>query len=230
MIDLNSDLGEGSPADADILALVTSANIAAGLHAGTPIGIAQTVRVAIDRGIALGLHPGYADREHFGRVELARSPDELANELAYQFGALDALVRRLGGQLRYLKPHGALYHQASRDADFARPIIDLAEQHGLALLGLPNSQLAAGSQGRCPFIAEGFADRRYRPDGTLVPRSEPGAFVHDALEAVQQVEWLIREHAVRSICVHGDNPQALEFVRTLRQSLLAIGHEIRAFV
>src|SRR4029077_21096496 len=132
-----------------------------------------------------------------------------------QIGALAGLARAARAELRYVKPHGALYNLACRDERFARPIVAALELFGLKLMGLPGSRLEALSKGRCPFVAEGFADRRYLPDGSLVPRGRPDAFVHDADEAVRQAEWLLRERGVRTLCVHGDNPQALAFVRQL---------------
>ena len=118
---------------------------------------------------------------------------------------------------------------ACRDEAYARPVVDAAALFGLAVMGLPGSRLEAASAGRCPFVAEGFADRRYQPDGSLVPRSRPDAFVTDPAEAVQQAERLVRERGVRTLCVHGDNPEALAFVRALREALTRQGTTIRAF-
>jgi UPF0271 protein len=228
-IDLNCDLGEGCAHDEELLALITSANISCGFHAGDPNTAAATLAGAARRKVQVGAHPGFADREHFGRRELARTEEEIFRECIYQVGALSALARAAGCRLRYLKAHGALYNMACRDDAQAKPVVAAAEFFGLLLLGLPNSRLQVLSAGRCPFVAEGFADRRYRPDGSLVPRSEPDAFVHDPAEAVRQVEWLLRERGVRTICVHGDNPQAVEFVRALRSTLTAAGHRLVAF-
>ncbi len=144
-------------------------------------------------------------------------------------GALQGLTRISGPSLRYLKPHGALYNQAYRDDAYARPVIAAADALGLALMGLPGSRLEALSTGSCVFVPEGFADRRYRPDGSLVPRSQPDAFIEDAVDAVRQAQWLIRERGVRSLCVHGDNPQAVAFVRALRTALIDAGFILRAF-
>src|SRR5262249_45791763 len=129
----------------------------------------------------------------------------------------------------HLKPHGALYNMACRDSRYARPIVAVAELFKLTLLGLPESRLEAESAGRCRFVAEGFADRRYLPDGSLVARSRPDAFVENAADAVQQVEWLLKEKGVHTICVHGDNPHAVEFVRELRAALQGNGFTIRPF-
>jgi UPF0271 protein len=218
-IDLNCDLGEGCPHDAELMPLITSANIACGFHAGDPLTALATLRLAVRHGSCLGAHPGYADREHFGRRELALSEEQVFADCVYQIGALAALAHSATGTLRYVKPHGALYNQACRDEALARPVVAAAEQFGLAVMGLPGSRLEAVSQGRCPFLREGFADRRYLPDGSLVPRSRPDAFVEGPDEAVQQVEWLLREKGIASLCVHGDNPQAILFVRKLREAL-----------
>ncbi|MCI0461640.1 MAG: LamB/YcsF family protein [Gemmataceae bacterium] len=229
-IDLNCDLGEGCPNDEELLALITSANVACGGHAGDPATAFATLRAGARLGVRAGAHPGFFDREHFGRRELARTEQQVFEECVYQIGALTGLARALGRPLSHVKPHGALYNLACRDDAYARPVIASAELFGLPLLGLPGSRLEALSAGHCDFVAEGFADRRYQPDGSLVPRSRPDAFVEDPAEAVRQVEWLIRERGVRTVCVHGDNPEALAFVRTLRAALERQGIAIRAFV
>jgi UPF0271 protein len=180
--------------------------------------------------VKIGAHPGFADREHFGRRDLAQSEQQVLENCVYQVGALAGLARAAGTPLHYLKPHGALYNIACRDDAYARPIVETAVLFQLTLLGLPGSRLEALSSGRCPFVAEGFADRRYRADGSLVPRSQPDAFVHSADEAVEQVQKLILEKGVRTICVHGDNPHAVEFVRELRKSLIDKGIDIRPFL
>jgi UPF0271 protein len=228
-IDLNCDLGEGAGNDAELLGLVTSANISCGFHAGGPEIAAEALRLATERGVAIGAHPGYDDRDHFGRRELDATHDAITALCAYQIGALSGLANHLGATLRYVKPHGGLYNQACRDERFARPIVDVAEKLGLPVMGLPGSKMESACRGRCKFVAEGFADRRYRADGSLTPRSEPDAFIHDPLEASEQAERLIRERGVRTLCVHGDNPQAIAFVRTLRERLTRRGFQLRAF-
>ena len=228
-IDLNCDLGEGAGNDAELLALVTSANISCGFHAGGPDIAATALRLAMERGVTIGAHPGYADRENFGRLELELSEDAIAALCAYQIGALRGLATHVGVTVRYIKPHGGLYNQACRDERFARPIVDVAEKLGLPVMGLPGSKLEAACKGRCDFVAEGFADRRYAPDGSLVPRSRPDAMIHDPAEAVEQAERLIRERGIRTLCVHGDNPQAIAFVQTLRETLTRRGFRLRAF-
>ncbi len=228
-IDLNCDLGEGCPYDAELMPLITSANIACGFHAGDAAMAHTALRLAAQYGVQVGAHPGFPDREHFGRRELARSETQVFEDCVYQIGALAGLARAVGTSLRYVKPHGALYNLACRDDAYARPIVEAACLFGLALMALPESRLEALSVGRCPFIREGFADRRYLPDGSLVPRSQPDACVTDPVEAVQQAEWLLRQRRVRTLCVHGDNPQAVAFVRALREALLGQGVAIRKF-
>jgi UPF0271 protein len=228
-IDLNCDLGEGCPHDLELMLMITSANVACGFHAGDPETAYATLRSAVKCGVHIGAHPSFPDREHFGRREMQRSEAQIFEDCAYQVGALQGLARAAGGNLSYLKPHGALYNMACRDDVYARPIVAVAELFKLRLMGLPDSRLQLLTAGRCPFIAEGFADRRYLPDGSLVPRSSENAFVRDPPEAVRQVERLLKEKGVRTICVHGDNPQAVQFVRELRQALERQGVAIRAF-
>jgi len=228
-IDLNCDLGEGCAHDGELMPLITSANIACGVHAGGPATAFAALASAAKYGVHAGAHPGFADRENFGRRELVHTEQQVYEECVYQVGALLGLAKALGQELYHLKPHGALYHMACRDDAYARPIVAVAELFGLRLLGLPNSRLQASSAGHCAFIAEGFADRRYLPDGTLVPRSRPHAFIQDPAAAVVQVEWLLRNTGVRTVCVHGDNPEALAFVRELRTALCRKGSAIRAF-
>jgi UPF0271 protein len=225
-VDLNSDLGEGAGQDDAILRLVTSANISCGAHAGTDDDLRAALRGAKENGVVVGAHPGYADRENFGRREL-----DLADEAIYalcveQVEHLRSIANEVGVAIRYLKPHGALYNQACRDERVAGPIARAAETLKLPLLALPGSKLEAAS---CSgFYREGFADRRYQADSSLVPRSRPDAFVTDPDEAVTQAIGLI-EHGVQSLCVHGDNPEAVAFVRKLREAMRSRGLEVRAF-
>jgi UPF0271 protein len=228
-IDLNCDLGEGCPYDAELMPLITSANVACGFHAGDPATAHAALAAAARHGVQVGAHPGFPDREHFGRRELARSEAQVFEDCVYQIGGLAGLAKAVGLALRYVKPHGALYNMACRDDACARPVVAAAELFGLAVMGLPRSRLEARCAGRVPFVAEGFADRRYLPDGSLVPRSRPDAFVESPEEAVRQAEWLLREKGVQTLCVHGDNPQAVAFVRTLREALQRQGIAIRPF-
>jgi UPF0271 protein len=229
LIDLNCDLGEGAGSDADVLPLITTANVACGFHAGDPATAFATVAAAKTHGVRVGAHPGFPDRANFGRTEMARSEPQIYEDCVYQIGALAGIAKAFGLSLSHVKAHGALYNMACRDDRYGRPVVAAAELFRLPLMGLPGSRLEVLSAGRCPFIAEGFADRCYRPDGSLVPRSEPGAFVEDPAEAVRQATQLVRERGVRTLCVHGDNPQALTFVRALREALTAAGFTLQAF-
>lgn len=241
-VDLNADLGEGAPDDAALLALVSSANIACGWHAGDARLMQATVAAALARGVAIGAHPSYPDREHFGRRELQLPPAAVRADLIYQIGALDALVRAEGGRLHHVKPHGALYNQAARDPALADAIAAavLDVNPGLALYGLAGSELLrAAERAGLRAVAEVFADRGYRADGSLVPRGEPGALVHDVDEAVARTLRMVREGVVQAVggetvplqadtvCLHGDGPQALVFARAIQAALRAAGVDVR---
>ncbi len=229
ILDLNSDLGEGCGSDAELMALVTSANICCGFHAGDLSSAHVALRLAAKHGVQVGGHPGYPDREHFGRREHRLREEAILELCLYQVGALIGLAKSDGVTIRYFKPHGALYNQAFHDDTVARPIAKAGEILQMPVMGQPGSRLEAFCQAGAGFIAEGFADRRYRADGTLVPRTEPDAFVHDVEQAVTQANWLLRDRGIRSLCVHGDNPQALDFVRALREAFTLRGITLRAF-
>lgn len=227
-IDLNCDLGEGVGSDADLMPLVTSANVACGFHAGDALTAYRTLELAGRHGVRVGAHPGYDDRANFGRRELALPPEQVRAELIFQVSALRGLACALGLEVAYLKLHGALYNQANRDPALAGLVAETAFSLGLPVMGLPGSALEAACRGKVGYLREGFADRRYRPDGSLVPRTEPDAFVHSPDEAAAQALWLVRERGVQSLCLHGDNPDAISFAATLRDRLSAAGVEIRA--
>lgn len=234
VVDLNSDLGEGAGHDEEILDLVSSANIACGFHAGDPASIYASIQAAHDRGVAVGAHPSFADRESFGRNEMKLEPAELYSLVSYQIGAFQALARAAGAEMNHVKPHGALYNMAARD----RPLADLIARAVLAIdpkliLFAPSTSeldLAATEYG-LQTASEVFADRNYLADGSLVPRSRSDAFVHDPIEAADRVIRILDEGKVRAVdgvdvdilattvCVHGDNPQAVVFVRKLRERL-----------
>jgi 5-oxoprolinase (ATP-hydrolysing) subunit A len=222
-IDLNSDLGEGAGQDAEILTLVTSANVSCGVHAGSVMDIRAALEGAKAGGVIVGAHPGYPG--DFGRTERDLDENAVRNLVLDQLAALRSIAADVGVPIRYLKPHGALYNQACRDDRYARPILAAAREAGLPLLALPDSKLDTGAG----FFREGFADRRYLPDGSLVPRSRPDAFVSDPDEAVEQALALVRRQYVRSLCVHGDHPEAVTFVRRLRDALTRRGIAIRPF-
>jgi len=242
-VDLNADLGEGAPDDAELLALVSSANIACGWHAGDARLMQATVAAALESGVAIGAHPSYPDRENFGRSEMQLTPAEVRADLIYQIGALDALVRAAGGRLHHVKPHGALYNQAARDPALADAVATAVRDvdPGLAVYGLAGGELLrAAERAGLRAVAEVFADRGYRADGSLVPRSQPGAHVDDANEAVERTLRMLREGVVQAvdgetvplraqtICLHGDGPHALAFARALHAALGRAGVRLSA--
>jgi UPF0271 protein len=220
MIDFNADLGEGCPHDAELMQYVQSVNIACAAHAGSPQIMLQALQQAAARQLRVGAHPGYFDREGFGRIEQPITPDELYPIVIYQLAALTALAKEAGVLVSYVKPHGAMYHQCSRDMALADALIAAAKHYSLAVMGLPHSQLErACGFARVPYIREGFADRRYQSDGNLVPRTEPNAMLHDPTEAARQIYWLIEDVGVDSICVHGDSADAVDFLRRVQAEL-----------
>ena len=217
-IDINADLGEGFPNDARLLDLVTSASLCCGAHAGSPETIRATLEAARARGIPVGAHPGYPDRAHFGRVAPAGFVDGKGLVLE-QLTALRAIAGSLDIPLRFLKPHGALYNQAQEDERVARQMVLAAREEGLAVLGQPGGQverMAAAAGVR--FVSEGFPDRRYGPDGRLVSRSRPNAILTDPEEFEAQVERLAGA-GVQTLCIHGDDPRAVENALRLRAVL-----------
>lgn len=227
-IDLNADVGEGCGSDAALFGIVTSANVACGWHAGDEETMRATVRAALQNGVAIGAHPSYPDREHFGRRAMDRSPDQVYSDVIAQLRALGKVVREEGARLSHVKAHGALYNEAARNrrvADaVARAVRDF--DSSLAVVALAGSvAVDAAREAGLRAHAEIFADRRYMPDGTLVPRGEPGATIDDAQEAVAQTLALMQRGA-DTICLHGDGPRALEFARAIREALTAAGISI----
>lgn len=228
-IDLNCDLGEGSRFDEELMPLITSANVACGYHAGSPTLARATLTSAAKYGVRVGAHPSFPDRENFGRKETERPEYRVFLDCFQQIMTLATAGEELDWPVSYVKPHGALYNMACRDEAYARPVVAAAALFNLPLLGLPGSRLETVSATRTSFVAEGFADRRYQPDGSLVSRTRADAMVDDPEEAVRQVQTLIRQRGVRTICVHGDNPRAVAFVQALREALLRAGIAIKAF-
>ncbi len=241
-VDLNADVGEGMN-DAELLPYVTSANVACGVHAGDPTTMDQTVRLALTRGVRVGAHPGYPDRANFGRVFVEMAADEIENLIVFQVGALQGFVRSRGGRLTHVKPHGALYHSAAEFPDVARAIAEGVRRAGddLVLVGAAGSLLiGAGEDAGLAVAQEAFADRRYRPDGTLVPRGEPRALLTDPDEAAEQAVGLARDGVaiaqdgtrvpVRAdtICLHGDTPGAAEIAKRIHELFRKAGIRIAA--
>lgn len=242
-IDLNCDMGESFGRytlgdDAAMLDVVTSANVACGLHAGDPPVMRRTVGWAVEKGVAIGAHPGYPDLQGFGRRQMSISPDELEAMILYQLGALAGFVSAAGGTLAHVKPHGALYNAAARDAGLAASIVRAvaALDVNLIVVTLPDSALAQAARAAGLRVAhEGFADRAYRTDGSLVPRSEPGAVIHDPVLATARAVRMVTRGEVEAItgeviplhidtlCVHGDTPGAVEIAASLRSALEAAG-------
>lgn len=226
-IDLNCDIGENfgvyrTGEDERLLDIVTSANIACGYHAGDPATMRRMVGLCAERGVAIGAHPGLPDMAGFGRREMAITPQEAYDMTVYQVGALYGFVHAEGAIMRHVKPHGALYNMAASDAALAEAIAEAVRRvdAALVLVGLAGSELIrAGERAGLLTAEEAFADRRYRPDGSLVPRREPDALIADADEAVRQVLRLAAEGRARTVCVHGDGPHALQFAAIVRQGL-----------
>jgi UPF0271 protein len=237
-VDLNADLGEGFGAwrlgdDEALLDIVTSANVACGFHAGDPSTMRRVCAAAAERGVAIGAQVGYRDLAGFGRRRIDYDPDELRDDLLYQIGALDAFARLAGSRVSYVKPHGALYNTAVRDEGQAGAVVAAvaAFDRSLPVLGLPGSALLrlADGAGLRP-VEEGFADRRYRPDGTLAPRTEPGALLTGAEEVVAQALRLATGTGrVASLCLHGDTPGAVTLAGAVRAALEAEGVRLAPF-
>jgi 5-oxoprolinase (ATP-hydrolysing) subunit A len=248
-VDLNSDLGEGYGRwalgdDAAMLEVVTSANVACGFHAGDPATIERTVRTAVEHGVAVGAQVSYPDLVGFGRREIDVPPGDLTADVLYQLGALEAFAKAAGSQVRYVKPHGALYNRIARDPVQAAAVVEAIRRYdpALPLLTLPGSAaMEAAREAGVPAVAEGFADRAYTGEGRLVSRREPGAVLHEpgqvAARAVvmatkRRVETIDGgqvEVEVRSLCVHGDTPGAVDLARAVRAALEQAGVALEAF-
>jgi UPF0271 protein len=230
VIDLNADVGEGGAADAALFAAgITSANVSCGAHAGDATTLAEACALAARHGVALGAHPGHADRENFGRLARPLGPGELEALLEGQLRALGGAAARAGLRVRHLKPHGALYHQVNSERALAEALVAalLRECPGAALYGPPEGELgAAAARAGVVFVPEGFVDRAYRPDGGLVPRGEAGAVLHDPARAAAQAVALARSGRVRTLCVHGDGPEAAAILGAARAALLGAGFRI----
>jgi len=247
-IDLNCDMGEGFGAwrmgdDLEILDYVTSANVACGFHAGDPATMHRTVEAALAKGVAVGAHPGLPDLQGFGRRTMALTPREAYDIVVYQVGALAGFARALGGALGHVKAHGALYNMAARDFQLSEAIAQAVRDvdRELVLFGLAGSETIRAAQSVGLRVAgEVFADRTYQDDGSLTPRSRPDAMIEDVETAVDQVKRMVNEGVVRStsgndvrvqadtLCIHGDQPGALAFVKRIRAELERDGTVVAA--
>ena len=242
-VDLNSDMGEGFGPwkmgdDAALLDVITSANIACGMHAGDPDWMAKTMRIAVEKDVGIGAHPGFDDLRGFGRRRLKRTDEELTNLVTYQLGAAQAMARAAGGELRHLKLHGALSNMCSEDRVMAKvcyaAALKVAPEIVIMVLAGTEQQRAMEELGG-NWAGEIFADRAYNDDATLVDRALPGAVLHDAAEAAPRILRMLEEDAIiaesgkripariDTICLHSDTPEAVEMARELRRLLTAAG-------
>ena len=247
VIDLNADVGEeasGPDGDGPLLDVVTSASVACGFHAGDPSVMRRTLGDAVALHVVVGAHPSYPDRAGFGRRDMAISPSRLTDDLLYQIGALDGLARSYSTRVRYVKPHGALYHRMGEDDACARAVCDALRAYGnLALLAPYGSvAIAVAEQLGVEVATEAFADRAYQPDGRLTPRTDAGAVVTDADEVAARAVTLAVDHrvaavdgswipmAASSICIHGDTPGSAALARRVRGALTDAGVGLAPFV
>jgi UPF0271 protein len=249
-IDLNSDLGESYGAwkmgdDAALLGVVSSANIACGFHAGDPVGLLKTVSNAAERGVAIGAHVSYPDRVGFGRRDMDATSEELIAGVIYQIGALQGIAKAVGAKVRYVKPHGALYNHITNNERQGLAVIKAIKMidPALVLMGLAGTPILqlARAEG-LNVLAEVFADRGYTPEGLLVSRREPNATLHDADFVAERMLKFVRTGTVtavdgteiridaESICVHGDNPEAVTVARTVRRTFESNGVAVKSFL
>lgn len=249
-IDLNSDLGEGygpwkMGEDEQIMECVSSANIACGGHAGDPETMYRTLCMAAERGVVVGAHPAYTDREGFGRRVIPMSPAEVGRMVAAQVGALGALAKLAGTKVRYVKPHGALGNLAAAEETVAEAIVSAVKgiDPALSLLAISGTELEhAALRGQVRVFSEIFADRAYHPNGQLVPRSKPGAVLHDVDEACARLVEFVQSGRMpvlggdpiplvaHSICVHGDTAESVQMTRQIRARLNAMGISVSSFL
>ncbi|CAM3117143.1 LamB/YcsF family protein [Rariglobus hedericola] len=242
-IDLNCDLGEGAGNDEALMPLITSANIACAGHAGDEGTMRTTVRLALRHGVAVGAHPGFADREQFGRRELRLTPGEIVALVREQVESLRTVAKSEGARVTHVKPHGALYNLAARDASVAAAIAEAVADidDRLWLYGLAGGELLIAGRARgLRVVAEVFADRTYQADGSLTPRNRPDALVTRTDVSIHQVLRMVRESRVRAtdgtdvaivadtVCLHGDGEHAVEFACALRDALLGKGIDVRS--
>ncbi|KQV37703.1 5-oxoprolinase subunit PxpA [Rhizobium sp. Root1204] len=249
-IDLNSDLGESYGAwrmgdDETMLAIVSSANVACGFHAGDPAGIWKTVKAAAEKGVSIGAHVSYPDRVGFGRRDMDVTSGELIADVIYQIGALKGMAAAAGVTVGYVKPHGALYNRIAHDPKQGQAVIDAikAIDPTLVLMGLANAPiLALAQESGLKTVAEAFADRAYTPDGQLVSRREQGSVLHDTQLIARRMLQLAHEGTLeaidgstikidaQSICVHGDSPGAVAIAQEIRRAFEAGGITVQSFL
>ena len=247
-VDLNSDIGEGYGAyklgmDEEIMKCVTSVNCACDLNAGDPLIMDKTIKIAKENNVAVGAHPGFPDLLGFGRRKMVISPEEARAYMLYQLGALDAFTKANGVKLQHMKLHGAFYNMAAVEKNLADAVLDGIEEFNkdIIVMTLSGSYMAKEAKRRGLKVAEEvFADRGYNADGTLVNRTLPGAFVKDPDEAIARVIKMVKtkkvtavngeeiDIAADSICVHGDNPKAIEFVERIRKALIENSIEVKS--
>ena len=238
-IDLNCDMGEGMDTDAAIMPFISSVNIACGYHAGDKPTIEKTVELAMLHNIAIGAHPGFDDKENFGRTHQHLSERELYDLIAAQLDIIQTVCRRMNAKLRHIKPHGALYNMAAKDEAMSTTIARAVKDAdpSLCLFGLSNSWLikAAAAAG-LKTASEVFADRTYQPDGSLTPRTAPNALIHNVEQALEQVLQMVTQQQVTciqgyavplkadTICLHGDGPHAVSFAKAVHDVLRKLQH------
>jgi UPF0271 protein len=245
-IDLNCDMGESYGAwkmgdDAGIMPLISSANIACGFHGGDPATIRKTVRLAVDNGVAIGAHPSLPDIQGFGRRVMKISAQDMYDLVVYQAGAVEAFARAAGAKLHHIKCHGALYNMAATDEALSEAMARAAKDLGVMVYTLSNSTMMKVVKGKgVRALGEVFADRGYSDDGTLAPRDKPGGMIEDAQQSVKQVLGMIEDGIVVSLsgkrvpvaadtlCLHGDQPNAVAFAKKLRETFAQKGVQIEA--
>lgn len=240
-IDLNCDLGEGGAHDAELMPLISSANIACGGHAGDDATMRATIQLALQHGVAIGAHPGYEDREHMGRRPMNLSPSAVCDLVSHQLRRFAQIADELGATIHHVKTHGALYNQADADPHIASAIANaIRDMLPQAIVYAPPNgcMMAAAKSAGLQFRAEGFIDRRYRADGSLVPRGQPGAVIDDPAAASAQAMEMLLERKVTcvdgssipieiyTLCVHGDSDSALEILRSTRLALESAGLQV----
>jgi UPF0271 protein len=242
-VDLNADLGEGAGIDDELMTLISSANVSCGAHAGDEAGIRRTLAAAKLRGVQVGAHPSYPDRANFGRLEMNATPDVIQAFVSEQLCAFSSWVHIEGVEVRHVKPHGALYNAAVRQAEVARAVVRSVQQHDdrLQLFAASGSELEKAAEAAgVKVVREFFADRNYLSDGTLVPRTHRDAMINDPAAAAERLLSALKlgrvpsiagadvTLAVETVCLHGDSPHAVVFARTLRERLEEAGVAIHS--